>query len=63
MTRFTAVKDTKSAILTGLVPIVVSFLVSFIMIGHILLILGLKNNQINPEFHYVESVFKLFLKL
>lgn len=63
MTRFTAVKDTKSAILTGLVPIAVSFLVSFVMIGHILLILGLKNNQINPEFHYVESVFQVVPKV
>jgi len=59
MARFTAVKNTKSAILTGLLPIAISFIASFIMIGHILLILGLKSNQMNPEIHYIESVFKV----
>ncbi|NBX79083.1 MAG: hypothetical protein EBQ94_01695 [Flavobacteriales bacterium] len=59
MARFTAVKNTKSAILTGLLPIAISFVASFIMMGHILLILGLKSNQVNPEIHYVDSVFQV----
>jgi Na+/proline symporter len=59
MARFTAVKNTKSAILTGLLPIAISFVASFIMIGHVLLILGLKSNQVNPEIHYVDSVFQV----
>jgi Na+/proline symporter len=59
MARFTAVKNTKSAILTGLLPIAISFVASFVMIGHILLILGLKSNQVNPEIHYVDSVFQV----
>ena len=59
MARFTAVKNSRSAILTGLLPIAISFVASFIMIGHILLILGLKSNQMNPEIHYIESVFQV----
>jgi Na+/proline symporter len=59
MARFTAVKNTQSVILTGLLPIAISFVASFILIGHILLILGLKSNQVNPEIHYVDSVFQV----
>lgn len=63
MARFTAVKNGKSAVLTGLVPIAISLFASFIMVGHILLILGLKSNQVNPEVHYVESVFQVIPKV
>ncbi|MBU3659329.1 MAG: hypothetical protein FGM14_05650 [Flavobacteriales bacterium] len=59
MARFTAVKDSKSAILTGLFPIALSFIASFAMVGHILLILGMKSNQLSPEIHYVESVMQI----
>jgi Na+/proline symporter len=59
MARFTAVKNGKSAVLTGLVPIAISLIASFIMVGHILLILGLKSNQVNPEVHYVDSIFQV----
>lgn len=59
MVRFTAVKNGKSAILAGLLPIAILFLAGFVMVGHILLVLGMKTNQVNPEVHYVESVFQV----
>ena len=59
MARFTAVKGIKNAILTGILPISISFVLSFILIGHILLILGLPNRTQNHEITYVESVFSV----
>ena len=57
MARFTAVKDKKNAILTGMLPNAISLIISFIVIGHILLILGLPTSSSNNEIQYVETVF------
>ena len=59
MARFTAVNDKKSALLTGLLPIAISFLTSFFILGHILLILGLNSSQNIQEIYYVKSIFEL----
>lgn len=57
MARFTAVKDKKNAILTGILPNAISLILSFIVIGHILFILGLPSSSSNNEIQYVETVF------
>ncbi len=59
MSRFTSVKGRKNAIWTGLLPIGISFVVGFLVIGHILVLLGLTNQFSNPELQYVESVFNI----
>jgi SSS family solute:Na+ symporter len=56
MSRFTAVKGKRSAILTGLLPISISFVLSFVMMGLIFLLLGRTNHDINPDLYFVESV-------
>ena len=62
MARFTAVKGKKNAVLTGLFPILISFILSFFLLGHILLILGLPNANLNHEIQYVESVLHIVPK-
>jgi Na+/proline symporter len=57
MARFTAVKGKRNAILTGLLPIFISFILSFVMMGLIFLLLGRSNNTINPDLYYVKSIF------
>ena len=57
MARFTAVKGKKNALLTGMLPIAISFVLSFFILGHILLILGLSSTNSNDEIQYVERVF------
>jgi Na+/proline symporter len=57
MARYTAVKGKKNAILSGLVPIGISFVLSFFIIGHILLVLGLTSENGNQEIQYIEQVF------
>ncbi len=57
MARFTAVKGKRNAMLTGLLPIFISFILSFVMMGLIFLLLGRSNNTINPDLYYVESIF------
>lgn len=59
MSRFTAVKGKKSAILTGLLPIFISFFLGFFMIGHILVLLGMSSPTSNSEIQYVHAVFTL----
>ncbi len=59
MARFTAVKGKKNALLTGILPICISLVLSFFVLGHILLILGMSNHSSNYEIKYVESVFKV----
>jgi Na+/proline symporter len=56
MARFTAVKGKRHAVLSGLLPIFISFVLSFIMMGLIFLLLGRSNNAINPDLYYVESI-------
>ncbi len=58
MARFTAVKNKKGALLTGLVPIAISLVIGFFTISHILMILGLNSSQTINEIHYVKSVFE-----
>jgi Na+/proline symporter len=57
MARYTAVKGKKNAVLSGLVPIGISFVLSFFIIGHILLVLGLTSENGNQEIQYIEQVF------
>ncbi len=57
MARYTAVKGKRNAVLAGLVPIIISFVVSFFLLGHILLILGLSSETGNHEVQYVERIF------
>ncbi len=59
MSRFTSVKDKKNAMWTGLLPIGISFIIGFLVIGHILILLGFTNQSSNPELQYVESVFNI----
>ncbi|MEY4572216.1 MAG: hypothetical protein RLZ10_1442 [Bacteroidota bacterium] len=60
--RFTAVKGTKNAVLVGLVPIILSLFLSFLMLGHILLILGLNTASSTQEIYYVKSIFNVVPK-
>ncbi len=62
MARYTAVEGKKNAVLTGILPIVISFFLSFFLLGHILLILGLPNTNSNQEIQYVESVLQVVPK-
>ena len=57
MARYTAVKDKKNAVLSGLVPIGISFVLSFFIIAHILLVLGLSVENGNQEIQYIERIF------
>ncbi len=57
MARFTAVKGAKNAILTGLLPNIISMILSFFILGHIFLILGLSYENSSNEIQYVEIVF------
>jgi len=57
MARFTAVKGTKNAMLTGLLPTTISLILSFFILVHIFLILGLSRDNSSNEIQYVETVF------
>lgn len=57
MARFTSVKNKKSAILSGILPNVISLVLSFLVLGHIFMILGLSNTASTKEIQYVETVF------
>ncbi len=59
MARFTAVNNKKSALLTGLLPIAISLLLSFFVVSHVLLILGLNATESIQEVYYVKSVFEV----
>ncbi len=59
MARFTAVKGQKNAMWTGLLPIGISFIIGFLVIGHILILLGLTDQSLNPELQYVAGVFSI----
>jgi Na+/proline symporter len=59
MSRFTAVEDKKSALLTGLLPIVFSFILGFFIIGHIVMLLGLNPTKNLQEIFYVKSIFEI----
>lgn len=57
MARFTAVKGTKNAMLTGLLPTAISLILSFFILGHIFMILGPSRDNSSNEIQYVETVF------
>jgi SSS family solute:Na+ symporter len=59
MSRFTAVNNKKSALFTGLLPIAISFILGFFILGHIIMLLGLNPNQNSQEIFYVKSVFEI----
>jgi Na+/proline symporter len=62
MARYTAVKGQKNALLSGIFPIVISIILSFLVLGHILLILGLPKTSSNHEIQYIESVLEVVPK-
>ncbi len=62
MARFTAVKGKKHAVWTGLLPIAISFLLSFIVLAQIFIVLGLPHQNSNPEIQYVEQIFNTIPK-
>jgi solute:Na+ symporter, SSS family len=58
MARFTAVKDTKSAVLAGLLPIFISLVVSTLLLMQVLMILGgAKTGIEDQEKLYVTEIF------
>lgn len=59
MARFTAVKNKRSAILAGLTPIAIFFILSFILLFQVLVILGLSSKEAVGEIHYVNGVFEI----
>lgn len=59
MSRYTAVNTKKNAIMTGLLPIIISFILSFFILGHIIFILGLNPNNNSEEIFYVKNIFKV----
>ena len=62
MARFTAVKGNKHAVWTGLLPIAISFLLSFFVLAQIFIVLGLPHQNSNPEIQYVEQIFNTIPK-
>ena len=59
MSRFTATKNKKNSIRSGLFPIVVSIIMGFFLVGQILLLLGASPELVNGEILYVEGIFKI----
>ena len=59
MARYTAVEGKRNAWLTGLVPIFISAIFGFIMVGHVVVVLGLNMHSSNPELQYVQTVFNV----
>lgn len=57
MARYTAVNGKKNAVLTGLLPIGISVILSFFIVGHILFLLGMSSVHENHEINYVKSLF------
>ena len=59
MSRFTATKNKKNSIRSGLFPIVISIIMGFFLVGQILLLLGTSPKLVNGEILYVEGIFKI----
>jgi Na+/proline symporter len=57
--RFSAVKTPKDAIKAGLTPILISFLLSFFMVIHVVALLGYSKHSMPGELAYVSSLFNL----
>jgi Na+/proline symporter len=57
--RFTAVKTPKDAIKAGLTPILISFLLGFFMVIHVVALLGYSEHSMSGELAYVSSLFNL----
>ena len=57
--RFTAVKTPKDAIKAGLTPILISFLLSFFMVIHVVALLGYSAHSMPGELAYVSSLVNL----
>lgn len=57
--RYTAVKTPKDAIKAGLTPILISFLLSFFMVIHVVALLGYSEHSMPGELAYVSSLFNL----
>lgn len=59
MARFTAVKNKRSAVLAGLMPIVLFFVLSFLLLFQVLVILGVSGEEAVGERQYVIGVFQI----
>jgi solute:Na+ symporter, SSS family len=59
MARFTAVKNKKHAVSSGLLAVFFSVILSFFIIAHILFLLGVSDASTNQELSYVQSVFNI----
>ena len=58
MSRFTAVENSRSATLTGLLPLFISFILGNLLLLTVLLVLGSTNNSTISELTYTEQVVK-----
>ena len=58
MSRYTAVKNSRSATLTGLLPLFISFILGNLLLLTVLLVLGSTNNSTITELTYTEQVFE-----
>lgn len=57
--RFTAVKTPKDAIKAALTPVVISFIISFFMVIHVVALLGNTAIQLNGEISYVNALLNI----
>lgn len=58
MSRFTAVENSLSVTLSGLLPLFISFILGNLLLLTVLLVLGSTNNSTITELTYTEQVFK-----
>ncbi len=58
MARFTAVKSKRHAVWAGLLPVAISFVLSFLMAGHICMMLGMSSTPKKGEIGYVQIVYE-----
>lgn len=57
--RFTAVKTARDAVKVGLTPLIISFVLGFFMIGHVLALLSIQGSPVHGEISYVNSIYNL----
>jgi len=58
MSRFTAVENSRSATLTGLLPLIISFILGNLLLLTVLLVLGSSNTSAITELTYTEQVIE-----
>lgn len=57
--RFTAVKTPKDAVKAAITPVVISFIISFFMVIHVVALLGYSEHHMAGELAYVSSLFNI----